>query len=284
MATGDETHTTRARANALRVALSNRGLLDGLADPALDEVMDLCLSCKACKTECPTGTDMARLKAEWLAHRNDRVGVPRRTRLIADAVRMAPWGSRLAPVSNWIMQARLTRFILHYLYGLHWRVPPPRFARQTFRQWFASRVRPWGTDLRSVGAAANRPPVVYFVDTWANYYQPQVGRAAVKVLEALGYEVLVPPTQCCGRPHISKGLLREARRLAEENVAVLGPYADRDIPIVGTEPSCVSVLLDELPQLVRTPRSAPDRRPSHDHRGLCRRRAQKEPRGPALQR
>lgn len=246
MATGNELHTTRARANALRVALSNRGLLQGLSDPGLDEVMDLCLACKACKTECPTGVDMARLKAEWLSHRNERLGVPRRSKIVAASVAMAKWGSHFAPLSNWVMQSHLTRIVMEHLYGLDRRVPPPRFAHRTFRQWFAKHC-----STAAPGRA--RPKVVYFADTWANFYHPQVGRATVKVLEALGYEVLVPPTKCCGRPLISKGMLRDARKLAEANVAVLAPYAERDIAIVGTEPSCVSVLLDELPQMIRTP-------------------------------
>jgi FAD/FMN-containing dehydrogenase/Fe-S oxidoreductase len=247
MATGDETHTTRARANALRLALSNRGPLHGLTDPALDEVMDLCLMCKACRTECPTGVDLAKLKAEWLAHRNRSRGVPRRSRFVGASVELARWGSHFAPLSNWVMQAKVTRIVLEHLFGLDRRLPPPRLAGTTFRRWFAGRrlATPLPDD------APARPQVVYFADTWTNFYQPQVGQAAVKVLEALGYQVLVPATRCCGRPLISKGLLREARRLAEANLRVLGPYAERGVPIVGTEPSCVSALTDELPQLVR---------------------------------
>ncbi|MFQ5806907.1 MAG: FAD-binding and (Fe-S)-binding domain-containing protein [Phycisphaerae bacterium] len=273
MATGDETHTTRARANALRIALSNWDLLDGLCDPALDEVFDLCLSCKACKTECPTGTDVAKLKAEWLHARNRRQGVPRRSRLIARSIKLVAWGSRFAPLSNWIVQSKAARVVLEHSYGLDRRMPPPKFARQTFRQWFAKREKQCGTGVPPVGRSIGVPPVegsigvppvgflngkpqvVYFVDTWVNCHTPQVGRATVKVLEALGCEVIVPPTACCGRPLISKGLLDEAKSLAEENVEVLAPYAERGIAIVGTEPSCVSVLTDELPQFVRTPQA-----------------------------
>jgi FAD/FMN-containing dehydrogenase/Fe-S oxidoreductase len=248
MGTGDETHTTRARANALRVALSNRGMLDGLADPALDEVMDLCLSCKACKTECPTGVDMTRLKAEWLAHRNDRLGVPGRSRLIGRPVRWARLASRLPMLSNWFLQSRAVRAWLEHAYGLDRRVPPPHFARTTFRRWFSRHARRLTTSTTAL-----RPQVVYFVDTWTNYYTLRVGRAAVKALAALGYEVLVLQTACCGRPLLSKGMLRGARRLAEINVQALGPYAERGVPIVFTEPSCASTFLDEVPQLVRTP-------------------------------
>ena len=246
MATSDETHTTRARANALRVALSDRGFLDGLADPVLDEVMDLCLSCKACKTECPTGVDLARLKAEWLHHRHQRRGVPRRSRLVADLPGLAAWGSRLVPVSNWLAQSSWVRAFVEFWYGLDRRVPPPRFVRPTFRRWFAKHARQRGK------SATSPRQVVYFVDTWTNYYTPQVGIAAVSVLERLGFDVIVPRTKCCGRPAISKGLLDKAKRLAERNIGVLAGYAAQSLPIIGTEPSCILTLVDEYPQLVRT--------------------------------
>ncbi|MBN2562153.1 MAG: FAD-binding protein [Phycisphaerae bacterium] len=269
MATGDEKHSTRGRANALRVALSDCGLLNGLSDPAIDEVMDLCLSCKACRTECPTGVDMARLKAEWLNQRHLRLGAPRRSRLIAAVAELAPWGCRFAPVSNWLVQSRWMRALMERLFGLDRRVPPPRFARQTFRKWLAHQAhgsQSVAGGLRSVGSSiatpdasasssskmGTKPQVVYFLDTWTNCYTPQVGMAAVKVLDALGYDVIVPPTKCCGRPAISKGLLAKAKRLATANVAVLAPYAAAGIPIVGTEPSCLLTLVDEYPQLVRT--------------------------------
>ena len=245
MATGDERNSTRARANALREALSNRELLDGLSDPALEEVFDLCLACKACKTECPTGTDITRLKTEWLDAKNKREGVPRRSRLVARSIELAAWGCRFAPLSNWVMQSKIARVFLEHWYGLDRRVPPPIFAGQTFRQWYAKRAQP--------EPKPGRPKVAYFVDTWVNYHTPQVGQAVVKVLEALGCEVIVPATVCCGRPLISKGLLDEAKALSEENVEILTPLAEQGIPIVGTEPSCISVLKDEMVQFVRTP-------------------------------
>jgi FAD/FMN-containing dehydrogenase/Fe-S oxidoreductase len=251
MATGDERDTTRARANALRQALSNRELLDGLADPELDEVFDLCLSCKACKTECPTGTDIAKLKTEWLYHKNQREGVPRRTRLIAKSIELAAWGSRFAPLANMFMQSKVARAFMEHWYGLDQRVPPPKFAGTTFRQWFRRHQR----ERDAANRPAPRGPVVYFVDTWVNFYTPQVGQATVKVLEALGCEVIVPETVCCGRPLISKGLLDEAQALTHENVTLLSRYAERNIPIIGTEPSCVSAILDEWPQLDARPQA-----------------------------
>ncbi|UCG17355.1 MAG: 4Fe-4S dicluster domain-containing protein, partial [Phycisphaerales bacterium] len=245
-ATGDEKDTTRARANALRIALANRDLIDGLDDPAIAEVLDLCLACKGCKAECPTGVDLARLKSEYLSHRNQTVGVPRRSRMVADSVRLARWGSRFAPLSNWVMQSAPARILMEKRYGFDRRIPPPRFARRTFRRWYRKHRK------TAVRREAPRGRVVYFCDTWTNHHTPDVGVAVVRLLEAAGFDVLVPPTECCGRPLISKGLLAEARGMAQRNVARLVGYTDVGISMVGSEPSCVSTLTDEYPQLVRT--------------------------------
>ena len=246
MATGDEQHTTRARANALRLALSNRDVLQGLEDPALEEVMDLCLSCKACKTECPTGVDMARLKGDWQHECHERGGAAVRSRLSARVERLAVWGSRFASLVNWLGASSIVRELMEEVIGFDARVPPPRFARETFRYWFARRPR------------APRSPsrrVAYFVDTWTNYFTPQVGIAAVRVLESLGCEVIVPPAVCCGRPAISKGMLHHAKKLAEQNAAILRRLAEDGLPLVGTEPSCILTFSDEFPQLVRSARA-----------------------------
>ncbi|MFQ5428702.1 MAG: FAD-binding and (Fe-S)-binding domain-containing protein [Phycisphaerae bacterium] len=247
MATGDEQHTTRGRANALRMALSGERLLEGLSDPAIEEVLDLCLGCKACKTECPTGVDMARLKAEWLSQRQALEGVPLRSRFIAAAPDLARLGSLLPGVANAVLQSGWARAIAERAFGIDRRVPPPRLARETFRHWFERRRRD-GEPSDPKG----KTPVVYFVDTWTDCFTPQVGVATIEVLEALGYRVIVPPTVCCGRPAISKGLLDEATRLLEENVRVLTEQTDAGTAIIGTEPSCLLTLVDELPQLVRT--------------------------------
>jgi len=214
-----------------------------LDDPALDEVMDLCLSCKACKTECPTGVDMARLKSQWLDHRNRR-GIPRRSRLIARTAALARWGSLIGPISNQVLQSRTWRGLMEWRYGLDRRVVMPRFANRSF-------VRRLAVGSRRNGAGRPRR-VVYFVDTWTRYYLPQVGLACVVVLERLGCEVIVSPAVCCGRPQISQGLLAEARRLANRNVMWLASYAEAGVPILASEPSCLSAMLDEWPQLVRS--------------------------------
>ncbi len=245
IATGDELHSTRARANALRIALSNKGLLSGLNDDALHDVMDLCLMCKACKTECPTGVDMARLKVEWLAHRNRTQSLSHRDRIAADAPRLAAHASRFPRTANLLLQSRLARTLAERWFGFDRRIAPPRLATQTFRAWFAKER---GTNPGKI----DRQTVVLFVDTWTNYYTPQVGIAAVRLLEASGRNVHVPDHACCGRTLISKGLLDEAAHLARENVNRLAPYADMNVPIVGVEPSCILTFTDEAPQLVRS--------------------------------
>lgn len=258
--TGDEMHTTRARANALRLAMSNRSLLTDLDDPALDEVMDLCISCKACKTECPTGVDMARLKAEWQHRRHTQNGAPLRSRLIAHTAQLARMGSRAPRLANAVAQSAFARRIADQFLGIDRRVAPPMLARQTFRDWF-DRRREMGTmqgatalkqcGTRSAPSTFQRR-VIYFVDTWTDLFTPDVGRAAVRVLEAFGYDVIVPPPICCGRPAISKGMLDVAREQLDAAVQALTPLLADNVAIVGTEPSCLFTLIDELPQLVRT--------------------------------
>ncbi len=266
MATGDETHTTRARANALRIALSNRGLLDGLDDPLLAQAMDLCISCKACKTECPTGVDMARLKAEYQNHVNLRRGASRRARFVADTPAMLKRASRLPRLSNLVFRSRAFRRFIEWRYGLDRRIQPPALAVQTFRRWFskhraaAQSLRDdsyqetsgaFGEIAQAEACGSGRGRVVYFVDTWTNYFTPQVGIAAVKLLEAAGFKVLCPPHGCCGRPMISQGLLGEAKQLAQMNLRALLRFAREGVPIIGTEPSCILTFVDEMPDLLR---------------------------------
>lgn len=249
MATLDEQHTTRARANALRIALTRPELIDGPTDPVMDDVMGLCLSCKACRTECPTGVDMARMKAEWLAMRHRARGVPLRTRVLAAAPRMAELLSPLAPLANAVLRSTPMRALMDALFGIDRRIPPPALARRTFRAWFQARGRDGG---RPTPVDQPRGRVVYFPDTWMNFYWPSVGIAAVRLLEAAGFHVDVPPLVCCGRPLISLGLLDAATQLARINVERLSRHSGSVHAIVVGEPSCLSALLDEYPQLVRT--------------------------------
>jgi len=245
MATLEEEHSTRGRANALRAALSGRLDGDGLASEQLFEVMDLCLECKACKAECPSGVDMAKLKYEFLAQYYEVHGYPLRSHLFGRIDLISRWGSALAPVSNWIANCAPSRWFMDRFLGIDGRRRMPRFSRQRFSSWFNKR------DYRR---SDPRSTVVLFNDTYAEYSEPQVGMAATIILERAGFDVVLAENKvCCGRPLISKGFLRQAKENARHNVEVLAPYAEKGWPIVGLEPSCVLTLRDDYLDLVAEP-------------------------------
>jgi FAD/FMN-containing dehydrogenase/Fe-S oxidoreductase len=246
MATRDEADSTRGRANALRMAISGQLGSEGLADSSLLDVLDLCLECKACKSECPTGVDMARMKSEFLHQYHCRHGASGRTRLLSNAERVAVWGSRFAPVSNWIAQSHWARWLNDKVYGLDRRRVPPAFSRRTFLDWWKSHDR---NNMRSVGKISSQ--VAIFADTFTNYYEPHHSMAVVQIAERLGAHVVVPHRVCCGRPLISKGFLKQAARQAAETAAILEPLAEQGIPIVFSEPGCFSAVTDDHPHLLR---------------------------------
>src|SRR5437899_12113221 len=243
MATRDEEHSTRGRANALRAVLSGRVPAADFTGRRLYEVMDLCLECKGCKAECPSNVDMAKMKYEFLHHSYKANGLPLRNRLVGHIGRLSWWGSRLAPLSNWIAASWPNRWLMEKLAGIDRRRPLPAFARETFTDWF---------DRRRPPVSAPRGSVVLFHDTFVTYNAPEIGRAAVELLEGAGYAVVLVDRKCCGRPLISKGMLDEAREHAAWNVARLAPYARRGVAIVGLEPSCSLTLRDEWVDLLRT--------------------------------
>ena len=233
-ATLDEMHSTRARANALRMALSGWLPPETLDSQAMYEVFDLCLECKGCKSECPTAVDIARVKAEFLARYQAQHGLPLRSRLFGEIHRLASWGHYLAPVVNWIAGLRPAGWLQEAVLGISSRRRLPSFVPVGFR-------RRWRAPDQAAGQ-----PVVLFVDTYTDYMLPGLGEAAVAVLTAAGCGVTVVPAQvCCGRPLISKGMLARARQQAVLNLEALAPYAEQGIPILGLEPSCVSTLQDE---------------------------------------
>jgi FAD/FMN-containing dehydrogenase/Fe-S oxidoreductase len=243
MATLDEEHSTRGRANALRAVLSGHAPASDFTGRRLYEVLDLCLECKACKAECPANVDMAKLKYEFLAHYYRANGLPLRNRLFGHIHRLARWGSALAPLSNWLAGVAPHRWLLERLAGIDRRRPLPAFAATSFSSWFA-RHRAEGT--------GERGEVVLFHDTFNTYQTPEVAIAATRLLEKLGYRVVLPDRRCCGRPMISKGLLAEARDLAAYNVARLAAHARAGRAIVGLEPSCLLTLRDEYVDLLRS--------------------------------
>ena len=237
MVTLDEEHTTRARANTLRLVMSGAIPADGLASEALDESLDLCLQCKACKTECPSNVDMAKLKAEYLHQKYRTRPVPLGSTLMAHIHHLSRLGSATAPLANATLKSPSFRWLLEKVAGIDRRRTLPSFAFDDLRRWF----RRHEPDPR----AGTRGVVVLMDDCFTTYNNPQVGRAAVRVLEAGGYRVELAGLGCCGRPAISKGLLPLGRSLARENVARLVDRARSGVPILGCEPSCLLTLVDE---------------------------------------
>ena len=269
IATRDEEHSTRGRANLLRAALS--GLLPegDITGKRLHQALDLCLECKACKAECDSGVDMAKLKYEFLDNYHKVNGAPLRSKVFAHINRVNRLGSRFAPLSNWMAKSPIGRFVSSAVLGVHPSRSMPPFAAQSFPRWFESRgeippnppLQRGGEDdsspLTKGGPQRGRPrpTVVLLNDTFMNYNYPEVGRAAVELLEAAGQRVVLANAMCCGRPMLSKGFLEEAAANARYNVDLLHAYAAQGVPIIGCEPSCLLTLKDEYPEFVKDPRA-----------------------------
>ena len=239
MATRDEEHSTRGRANLLRAALAGRIPHDELFSERMYSALDLCVECKSCKSECPSSVDMAKIKTEFMAHYYENHPIPLRSRLFADFGALSRLASGpQAPFINWFMRQKWVRQMMEKTVGIDRRREMPPFARQSFVAWFRARNdAPPGTERRM--------PVVLLHDTVNTYNHPEVSIAATRVLEAAGYRVLLPGHKDVGRPAISKGMLNLAKALAEDTLSRLEPFARDGIPIVGLEPSDVSALKDD---------------------------------------
>ncbi|MGH7462256.1 MAG: anaerobic glycerol-3-phosphate dehydrogenase subunit C, partial [Longimicrobiales bacterium] len=236
--------STRGRANALRAALSGRLPPSELTSERMHAVLDLCLECKACKAECPAGVDMAKIKYEFLAQYQAVHGLPLRSRLFGNIHRVSRIAYRVSRIANLILRAGPVRWLNEKALGIaHQRTLPP-FASQSFRDWYRMHRR------TTVVRRPSRGAVVLFADTFTNFNHPEIGIAAVRVLEAAGYQVLLAEHGCCGRPMISKGLLDQAKTAAALNVNVLAPFVEQGIPVVGLEPSCLLTLRDEYLDLL----------------------------------
>ncbi|HEX6313613.1 MAG TPA: FAD-linked oxidase C-terminal domain-containing protein [Gemmatimonadaceae bacterium] len=242
MATRDERHSTRGRANALVAALSSPDPRAALGDDALMEALDLCLECKACKSECPMSVDMATLKAETMHHRYAVRGVPLSARFFGDARRLNRLGARTPRLANAVSGSSVFRRWAEQRLGIDRRRPLPRFAAQSLSQWYRRRT--------SAGSGA-RGNVIFFADSFTSYTEPSIGAAAIELLERAGWRVQLVDDVCCGRSQISKGLLPAARRNQAALLDRLGPAATAGTPIVGCEPSCIFTLQDELVALAR---------------------------------
>jgi FAD/FMN-containing dehydrogenase/Fe-S oxidoreductase len=240
MATREEAHSTRGRANILRLAMAGRLGEAGLGDEGVRDVLDLCLECRACRAECPVGVDVARFKSEFLADYWRRHGTPLRARLLGHVHEVSRWASRFAPLVNPWLDNPAVRRLNERLFGIDRRRPLPRWAGRTLEARWKTRPSRPGT----------APGALLFGDTFTNYYHPEVGMSAAAVLEAAGVAVGLAPNACCGRPLISQGLLAQARARALENTRRLHPVVAAGGTLVFLEPSCLSALREDAPALL----------------------------------
>jgi len=241
MVTREEAHSTRGRARLLFELLQKEELKDGWRDPYVRGALDLCLACKGCKGDCPINVDMAAYKAEFLSH----YYAGRLRPVSAYSMGLIYWWSRLAShvprLANLMTQTPGISRIAKQVGGIAKQRKMPPFAELTFRDWF--RQRP--------SVNEGRAPVLLWPDTFCNYFHPQVAIAAVEVLEAAGYRVLIPKRPlCCGRPLYDFGMLDLAKKLLGQTLETLRPEIEDGVPVVGLEPSCVSVFRDEMTNLL----------------------------------
>jgi FAD/FMN-containing dehydrogenase/Fe-S oxidoreductase len=236
MATREEVHSTRGRARLLFEALYSGVLDGGFEDPALYAALELCLSCKGCKRECPAEVDMAAYKAEFLAHYYRSHRRSAHDLFLGYLHELAAWGAKTPRLANFFSRKPPFAELVKRALKVHPERPLPALAQHSFRDWFRARRLPYG----------NGREVVLFVDTFTNFFDPDVGRCAVEVLERAGFAVTVAEQDlCCGRPLYDVGMLAQARQRLAKILTVLSPFAERGIYIVGLEPSCLLTFRDE---------------------------------------
>jgi FAD/FMN-containing dehydrogenase/Fe-S oxidoreductase len=241
MATRDEVHSTRGRARILFEALTTDLLPDGFADAALKDALDLCLSCKGCKAECPSSVDMAAYRAEFFANYYRVHRRPLSSAFFGRLNQVARLASYAPSIANAVSHAPIFESLTKKVLGIHPDRKLPQFVRRTFRSWF---------ERRTAAPRASMREVVLFPDTFNNFFEPQVAIAAVEVLERAGFRVIVPRDHlCCGRPLYDQGMLDRAKARLRDVMEVLDPFVAVGIPIVGLEPSCILTFRDELPSL-----------------------------------
>jgi len=267
MATKNEKDTTRARANILREFLTNSEKINRFDHKEILDVMDLCLSCKGCKSECPSNVDVAKLKAEFLQHYYDASGVPFRSRLIANFNKSANLGSIAPKVYNFMMTAPGISSMLKGFSGFAMKRSMPKMYRTTLKKWYQNHQREKSrisegvsngvlSDLSDkalqrspVGPFGQNSRIYLFCDEFTNYTDTEIGIKTVMLLEKLGYEVIIPEHEESGRASLSKGLLRKGKEIANRNISSLAPLITRDTPLVGIEPSAILTFRDEYVDL-----------------------------------
>ena len=242
--TREEMHTTRGRAHLFFEMLQGKEISGGWANESVKESLDLCLACKGCKGDCPVNVDLATYKAEFLAHYYEGRLRPRYAYVFGYIDRLCRLGSLAPSLANFFSQTPGFSGLMKAAIGLASERKVPKLATQTFKHWFQKRSPQNG------GLKRKRPPVILWADTFNNYFFPSTAQAAVEVLEAAGFQVYVPPQNlCCGRPLYDFGMLDRAQRLLRQVLDALRPMILAGVPMVGLEPSCVSVFRDELKNL-----------------------------------
>jgi Fe-S oxidoreductase len=239
MATRNEKDTTRARANILREMLTHTTKRNPFDHPEIYEVMDLCLSCKGCKSECPSNVDVAKLKAEFLQHYYDQHGVPFRTRLIANFSRSAKFGSILPGIYNRLMNGAISGKLIKRISGFAEKRSIPLLEKQTLKSWYKKRADNPGSSTYPNGQ------VYFFCDEFTNYNDVGAGVKAIRLLERLGYQVTIPDHTESGRTWLSKGLLKKAKLIINRNIDLLAELVSENRPLVGLEPSAILSFRDE---------------------------------------
>lgn len=237
MATREEVDSTRGRANALRAALSGKLPMSSMKSKNLFKVLDLCIECKTCRSECPSGVDMAKIKYEFLHqyYKNNRI--PLRSIMTGNIALTNLIGSKIPKIFNLFIKSSIFKIPSDYFLKIDKRRNLPKIANKSFKKSFKN------ADQKGTKTA------VFFHDTFTNYNHPSVGDASVKILKSLGYKVILIDKKCCGRPMISKGLLNQAKKNARYNIEKLFEYVKDGAIVAGAEPSCISALKDEYPDM-----------------------------------
>jgi FAD/FMN-containing dehydrogenase/Fe-S oxidoreductase len=257
MATRQEKDTTRARANILRQFLTNSDKTNRFDHEEIKEVMDLCLSCKACKSECPSRVDVAKMKAEFLQHYYDANGVPFRTRMVGNFTKSQQLAALVPGLYNFVIANQHTGRWVKKIMGFALQRSLPQVNNITLRNWFQKFNQDVG---KTPAVAKTQKPVYLFCDEFTNYNDLEIGKAAIKLLTGLGYEVHLPMHRESGRTYLSKGFLRDAQEIAVQNVKALRTALPEGAPLIGIEPSAILTLRDEYLDLV-----PPDLAPAARH-------------------
>jgi FAD/FMN-containing dehydrogenase/Fe-S oxidoreductase len=240
MATKDEKDTTRARANILREFLTSSTKMNRFDHKEIHEVMDLCLSCKACKSECPSNVDMAKLKAEFLQHYYDANGVPFRSKLIANFNKSAQLGSIAPGIYNWMVTTPVISNMIKRFSGFAVSRSMPTLYKTSLKKWYKKRK-----PVNNGDGQTKSKKVYLFCDEFTNYNDTEIGIKAILLLEKLGYEVIIPEHEESGRAWMSKGLLRKAKVIANKNISIFSKIISAETPLIGIEPSAILTFRDE---------------------------------------